>query len=398
METAGSTGRQANGAVWRFKGKRQMHDSSGSWELPEDLRLLQQTVRRFMQQEVKPEEDKLPHDAIEMPPDVLKRLQAKARSLGLWQMQTPGEWGGAGLNLLGQAVVAEEASQCRMGLYIHAAHSFGWDLPVSIFKGTKEQIEKYAVPVIESGEKTFVAITEPSGGSDPGRAIAMRAERKGDRYVLNGSKIFISGVGQSRWGLVFARTGPSKGRDGITSFIVEKDWKGVNYKKVPVIRSYAPYELHLEDLEVPVENRLGEEGQGFALAETWLVHERIPYAAAVIGVGQAALKQAIQWMIADSEIELRAARLLVYQAAWRGDLGHDIKVDASICKVYATEIAGKVVDRCIQIFGGMGVAAEMPLERWYRELRIKRIGEGPSEVHRMVVARDLLGSRAARNG
>jgi acyl-CoA dehydrogenase len=148
------------------------------------------------------------------------------------------------------------------------------------------------------------------------------------------------------------------------------------------------------------------------LAETWLVHARIPYAAAVIGVAQAALqlaidwtkqretfgskladKQAIQWMIADSEIELRAARLLVYQAAWKGDLGQDIKVDASICKVYATEIAGKVVDRCIQMFGGLGVAREMPLERWHREMRIKRIGEGPSEVHRMVVARDLLGGQ-----
>ena len=135
-------------------------------------------------------------------------------------------------------------------------------------------------------------------------------------------------------------------------------------------------------------------------------------AAAVIGVAQAALqlaidwtrqretfgskladKQAIQWMIADSEIELRAARLLVYQAAWRGDLGQDIKVDASICKVYATEVAGKVVDRCIQMFGGLGVAREMPLERWHREMRIKRIGEGPSEVHRMVVARDLLGGQ-----
>ena len=390
-----------------------MHDSTGAWELPEELRMLQQTVRRFMEQEVKPEEDKLPHDATEMPPDVLKRLQAKARSLGLWQMQTPAEYGGAGLNLLGQAVVAEEASQCRMGLYIPAAHAFGWDGPISIFKGTQAQIEKYALPVIESGEKTFVAITEPGGGSDPGRAIATRAERKGDRYVLNGTKVYISGVSQSRWGLVFARTGPSKGRDGITSFIVENPSKGFSYTKVPVIRSYAPYEIHLDDCEVPVENRLGEEGQGFALAETWLVHERIPYAAAVIGVGQAALKlaidwakerhtfrsaladkQAIQWMIADSEIELRAARLLVYQAAWRGDLGHDIKVDASIAKVYATEAAGRVVDRCIQIFGGMGVACAMPLERWYRELRIKRIGEGPSEVHRMVVARDLLGSRA----
>ncbi|HLG89326.1 MAG TPA: acyl-CoA dehydrogenase family protein [Alphaproteobacteria bacterium] len=398
-----------------------MHGSaSGAWELPEELKMLQRTVRRFMVEEVKPEEDKLPHDATEMPPEVLKRLQAKARSLGLWQMQTPGEWGGAGLSLLGQAVVAEEASQCRMGAYIPAGHAFGWDVPVAIFKGTDQQIRKYAVPVIESGEKTFVAITEPSGGSDPARAIQTKAERKGDRYVLNGSKVFISGVSQSRWGLVFARTGPGKGRDGISSFIVETGWKGFSYTRIPVIRSYSPYEIHLADCEVPVENRLGEEGQGFALAETWLVHERIPYAAAVIGIGQAALKlaidwakerhtfrsaladkQAVQWMIADSEIELRAARLLVYQAAWRGDLGHDIKVDASICKVYATEAAGRVVDRCIQIFGGMGVAAAMPLERWYRELRIKRIGEGPSEVHRMVVARDLLGPRqktdSARN-
>jgi acyl-CoA dehydrogenase len=210
---------------------------------------------------------------------------------------------------------------------------------------------------------------------------------------------------------VFARTG-GKGRDGVSSFIVEKKFKGFSYKPVPVIRSYFPYEISLQDCEVPEENRLGAEGEGFKLAETWLIHARIPYAAAVIGVGKAALelaiewakqretfgsrladKQSIQWMIADSEIELRAARLLVYQAAWKGDLGQDIKVDASVAKVYATEIAGKVVDRCIQMFGGLGVAREMPLERWYREMRIKRIGEGPSEVHRMVVARDLLGGQ-----
>ena len=179
-----------------------------------------------------------------------------------------------------------------------------------------------------------------------------------------------------------------------------------------MIRSYYPYELTFEDVEVPVENRLGEEGQGFQLAETWLVHGRVPYAAATLGIAEASLKlaidwakqrelfksrladkQAIQWMIADSEIELRAARLLVFQAAWRADLGYDIKIDASICKVYATETAGRIVDRCIQILGGMGVAHEFPLERWYREMRIKRIGEGPSEVHRMVVARELLGGR-----
>ena len=170
--------------------------------------------------------------------------------------------------------------------------------------------------------------------------------------------------------------------------------------------------MHFEDYEVPIEDRLGEEGQGFSLAEEWLVHARPPYAAATIGIAQAALdiatdwvrqrktfgqhladRQAIQWMIADSEIELRAARLMVYQAAWNADLGRDIKVDASACKVYGTEVAGRVIDRCIQMLGGMGVAQELPLERWYREARIRRIGEGPSEVHRMVVARAILGSR-----
>ncbi len=389
--------------------------TTASWDLPEDMVMLRETARRFMRQEILPAEDKLPHDATELPADVLKPIQAKARGLGLWQVESPAEWGGAGLSLLGQSVVAEESSQCKMGAYIPACHAFGWDPPNAIFLGRKDQIEKYAVPTLDAGEKTFVAISEPSGGSDPGRAIQTRAEKKGDRYILNGTKIWISGVGQSSWGLVFARTGPSKGRDGITAFIVEKKSKGLSYRPVPVIRSYSPYELTFVDCEVPEENRLGNEGEGFKLAETWLVHARIPYAAAVIGLGQAALrlaidwarerhlfgsaladKQAIQWMVADSEIELRAARLLVHQAAARADQGLDIKVDASVAKVYATEIAGKVVDRCIQIFGGLGVAKEMPLERWYRELRIKRIGEGPSEVHRMVIARDLLGSQRSR--
>ena len=175
---------------------------------------------------------------------------------------------------------------------------------------------------------------------------------------------------------------------------------------------FVPYELTFEDVEIPVEDRLGEEGQGFALCEKWLVEGRVPYAAGTVGIAQEALeiaiawarerttfgsrladKQAIQWMIADSEMELRAARLLVYQAAWEGDLGREMKTAASIAKVVGTETAGRVIDRCIQIMGALGVAKELPLERWYREMRIKRIGEGPSEVHRMVLARQLLGGR-----
>jgi len=386
----------------------------GSWQLPEELRLLQETTRRFMEREVRPAEADEPHDSWKLPDKKLRSLQAKARAAGLWCVQTPEEYGGAGLNLLGQCLVAEESSKCKMGPYIAACGAFGFDPPNIIFSGTRAQIEKYAIPSIEKGEKSFVAITEASGGSDPARAIRTRAEKKRDRYILNGTKIFISGASEASWGIVFARTEGS-GREGISAFIVETNRPGLAISPIPVIRSYYPYELHFDNYEVPAENLLGKEGKGFSIAEKWLVHGRVPYAAATIGLGQAALelaidwakqretfgarladRQAIQWLLVDSEIELRAARMLVYDAAWKADRGEDIKMDAAICKVFGTETAGRVVDRCIQVLGGMGVSCEMPLERWYRELRIKRIGEGPSEVMRMLIARNLVGGRTVR--
>jgi acyl-CoA dehydrogenase len=391
-------------------------DTLGSWELPEELVALRETVRRFMATEVKPVDDRLPHDSYLPPPEILRPLQQKARALGLWFIQSPAEFGGAGLNVLAQCVVAEEAAKCRMGAYFPAAGAFGWDPPNVIFSGSPAQIEKYGMPTIVDGEATFVAVSEASGGADPARAITTRARREGDVYVLNGAKMWISGIDRARWGVVFARMDGSQGRGGITSFIVEPRCPGITLKKIPVMRSFQPFEVHFDNVRVPVENRLGEEGQGFQLAEKWLVHGRIPYAATSIGLAQAALdlaadwvtqrktfgsllaeKQAIQWMIADSEIELRAARLLTCQAAWKADLGQDAKVDASICKVYATETSFRVLDRCIQMFGGLGVSHEMPLERWFREARIRRIGEGPSEVHRMVLARDIL-SRHGHGG
>jgi acyl-CoA dehydrogenase len=297
-----------------------------------------------------------------------------------------------------------------MGAYVPGCGAFGSDPPNAVFLGTDYQIQKYAIPAVERGDKVFVAISEAGGGSDPARSIKTRAEKRGDRYILNGSKMWITGAKGADWGLVFARTGSQGDRGGISCFIVDGNSPGMSCHPIRVIRSYSPYEVNFQDVEIPEENRLGEEGQGFALCEKWLVEGRVPYAAATLGIAQAALeiaidwakdrrtsgstlgeKQAIQWMIADSEIELRAARLLVYQAAWKGDLGKPMKIESSIAKVVATETAGRVVDRCVQILGGLGVAAELPLERWYRELRIKRIGEGPSEVQRMVVARHLLG-------
>ena len=379
--------------------------------LPEELGLLAETTRRFMKEEVCPAEDKVEHDAFSLPLALLEPLKKRAREIGLWAVRAPVEYGGGGLSLLGTAVVAEETARCRMGAYVPACGATGSNPPAPVLLGTRAQIEKFAIPAIRDGLKAFVAISEAAGGSDPARSIRTRAVLKSDRYILNGTKLWITGAAQANWGLVFARTGEQGQRGGITCFIVEGKPKGMSCKEIPVIRSYSPYEVHFEDVEIPVEHRLGEEGQGFALCEKWLIEGRVPYAAGTIGIAQEALriaidwarerqtfgsrladKQAIQWMIADSEMELRAARLLVYEAARRADAGQDFKVESSIAKVVATETAGRVVDRCIQILGGMGVAKEMPLERWYRELRIKRIGEGPSEVHRMVLARNLLGA------
>lgn len=380
--------------------------------LPEELLQIRETTRRFMREKVRPAEEKAPYDAYSLPPDLLTPLQAQAKQMGLWATRAPVEFGGGGLSLLATAVIAEETAKCRMGAYVPACGATGSNPPAPILLGTREQIEAFAIPAIRDGRKAFVAISEASGGSDPARSIRTRAVRNGDHYVLNGAKMWITGAASADWGLIFARTGDQGQRGGITCFIVAGKPKGMSCREIPVIRSWSPYEVVLDDVQIPVEHRLGEEGQGFALCEKWLVEGRIPYAAGTIGIAQEALqmaiawaqeretfktrladKQAIQWMIADSEMEIRQARLLVYEAAQRGDAGLNFKTEASIAKVVATETAGRVVDRCIQILGGMGVSQELPLERWYRELRIKRIGEGPSEVHRMVLARELLSGR-----
>ena len=377
--------------------------------LSQELLEIRDLTRKFMSKEVLPAEGKAPFDAFELPDDVLLALQKKAKSIGLWSVRAPQEFGGGGLSLLASTVIAEETAKCKMGAYVPACGATGSNPPAPILLGTKEQISRFAIPAIQDGKKAFVAISEASGGSDPARSIRTRAVLKGDRYILNGSKMWITGAEKANWGLLFARTGDQGQRGGITCFIIDGKPKGMTIKEMNVIRSYSPYEIFLENVEVPVEHRLGEEGQGFAFCEKWLVEGRVPYSAGTIGIAQAALdiavqwakdrevfkskladKQAIQWMIADSDMEIRAARLLIYEAAKRCDEGLSFKTEASIAKVVSTETAGRVVDRCIQIMGGMGLSKELPLERWYRELRIKRIGEGPSEVHRMVLSRELL--------
>ncbi len=379
------------------------------FQLPEDIKMLQTWVRDFVRREIVPLEKKMDPEATELEPEEYDRLSKITKGAGMWCLGVPEKYGGGGLSCFATTVLGEELSQHRNGLYNPGYRLFGNPPPPAIFEGTKEQIEKYALPTIANGEHSFYAITEPSGGSDPANAIKTRAVRDGDDWILNGSKVFITGAGAASWGIVFARTGPGEGRHGISAFIVEPETPGLTLTPIPVIRPMSPYELVFEDCRIPHANVIGEVGKGFELTTKLLGIMRFPYSAANLGVAVAAQrmaveyakqrsvfgellsrKQAIQWMLADSEVEIRAARWLIWEGAWKVDRGEDYRQEASIAKLYSSEVLGRVVDRAVQIHGAYGVSKELPLERWYREARIRRIGEGTSEVHRFVIARNLL--------
>jgi acyl-CoA dehydrogenase len=377
--------------------------------LPELLALREQ-VRRIVRDEILPVEQRIDPDAPELPEEDYQRIAAKTRAAGLWCLGAPEEYGGGGLDTFSMSVLLEEMAQHRMGLYSPGGGVFGRYPPPVIYGGTRAQIEKYAIPALRDGRYTFFAITEPSGGSDPANAIQTRAVRRGDHWVLNGTKVFISHAHQAEWGVVFARTDAAKGRAGISCFIIDKGTPGFTARPIRTIRTVAvPNEVVLEDCRVPAENLLGQEGRGLDLCLDLLTRLRFPYSACNLGVAVAAhrmavahakqrqtfgvplaQRQAIQWMLVDAEVEIRAARWLIWDGAWKADRGEDARVEASIAKLYSSEVLGRVVDAAVQIHGGYGVSKEFPLERWYREARVRRIGEGPSEVHRMVVARSLL--------
>jgi len=379
-----------------------------NFQLPKELEDFRLKIREFVRNEILPLEKNLEPDATRLPEEDLKKLQAKAKEAGLWALGAPKKFGGQERSIFELTLAAEESSQHRLGAYNPGLNAFGSEPPNVLYEGTEDQIQKYVLPTIEGKTHAFMAITEPSGGSDPARAIRTKAVLEGDFWVLNGSKTFITGVDRAEYGVVFART--DAGREGITGFIVDKGTPGFTWKEVPVIRPWYPGELTFENCRIPLDQQLGEKNKGFRLINKWLVRNRIPYTAGCIGLACAAMRyaveyaqrnkvngvpriknQSVQWMLDDSEIEIRAARWLVWEAAWKADRREDTRREASIAKVFGTETANRVIDRCIQIIGMEALADyEMPLGRWYRELRIKRIGEGPSEVHRMVIGRDYL--------
>jgi alkylation response protein AidB-like acyl-CoA dehydrogenase len=379
--------------------------------LSDEQRLIVQTVRRFVQEEIVPLEADLDPDADELPPEERARLAGMVRDMGFHGWDIPAEYGGPGLSLAIRTLMAEEMSQHRAGLYAPCYGVFGGGGLAQLYEANEEQKQRYLYPMLRGEKHGFFALTEPSGGSDPARAIKTAAVRDGDDWVINGAKIFISGADVADFGLVFARTDAAKGRGGITCFIVDTDTPGFHVRRVVHTLRSARYgtELEFQDMRVPHGNILGGEGRGFAIANERLTRNRIPYASGCTGVAVAAQamairqaktretfgdvlanRQAIQWMIVDNEIDIRTARWLTLAAADKADRNEPFRFEAAMAKLTATEGAGRVVDRAIQIHGGYGVTKDLPLERWYRELRIRRIGEGPSEVQRVIMARDLL--------
>ena len=380
--------------------------------LTEEQRLIVDMVRRFVREEIVPLEAKLDPDADELPLEDFNRLVAMVKEMGLYGLDTPPEWGGPEINLVTRCLIAIECGQHRAGLYAPCYYVFGGARQAQLFEATDEQKEQYLYPMLRGEKKTFFALSEPSGGSDPARAIQTRAVRDGDHWVLNGTKLWISGADRADYGLLFARTG-GPGRGGVTAFIIETGWDGFNVRRaVHTLRSakYAT-EIELKDLRVPHENMLGEEGGGFAIANDRLMRQRIPYAAECIGIAVKANemaveyakvretfgaplseRQGIQWMLVENEIDIRAMKWLTFDAACKADRGESFRMESAIAKLQCTELSGKVVDRSMQIHGGLGVAKDLPLERWYREIRIGRIGEGPSEVQKHVIAREIIGA------
>ena len=381
--------------------------------LTEEQEMITGMVRRFVREEILPLELTLDPDADELPEADRQRLTEKTRAMGLYGLDIPPEFGGPEIDLVTRTLIAIETSQHRAGLYAPCYGVFGGAGLAQLFEATEAQQERYLHPMLRGEKSGFFGLTEPSGGSDPARAIQTRAVRDGDDWIINGGKIFISGADRADFGLVFARTDPDRGRNGVTCFIVDTDTPGFHVRRVVHTLRSARYatELQFEDMRVPHANVLGAVNGGFAIANDRLSRQRIPYAAGCIGVAVKAhelaldyapqrqtfgaplsSRQAIQWMLVDNEIDIRQARWLTLEAAVRAQRGDAFRKEAAMAKLVATEAGSRVVDRCMQIFGGYGVTKDFPFERWYREMRIRRIGEGPNEVQRHIIARDLLGA------
>lgn len=392
--------------------------------LPDTVRMIRQSVRAFTDCELIPLEGDLirreaarghADDAL-IPPDLDKSLQAKAQDAGLWGIDVPVEMDGQDLGALAKVIVTTELKRSIMP-FVPPPDSPNLYLLKELC--TDSQVEKYLLPYARGEKKSCIALSEAGAGSDAA-AIKTRAERRDGKWVLNGSKMWISNARRSDFMIVVAVTDPQKrSRGGMTAFLVDKDTPGLSIpSSYPMMGEYHPYAVFLEDVELGDDQVLGEVGNAFVPITNRLGVRRLDIAARCIGLATRCLelmieqansrstfgslladRQAVQWWIADSYQELEMVRWLAYRLAWRIDRGDkDFRLDGSMLKTQATEMLSRVVDRAIQTFGATGVSKELPLEYIARMARVMRIVEGPSEVHRWVIARDLLKNGLPKSG
>jgi butyryl-CoA dehydrogenase len=375
-------------------------------ELNEQQKMIQKVVREFAEKQVAPVAAKLDEKS-EFPTEILKKMA----ELGFLGIFTPTEYGGAGLDAISYVTVIEEISKkCASTGVITSVHNSLVSYPIMKY-GTEEQKKKY-LPVLAKGEKIGAfAGTEPNAGSDLG-AMQTTAVLKGDKYIINGDKTFITSGPKAGILIVFAVTDKDAGSKGISAFIVENTYKGYSVGSVfdkLGINANLVSELIFKDMEVPKENLLGKEGDGFKIALSTLDGGRIGIAAQAVGIAQAALEesieyskqrqqfgrpiakfQAIQWMIAEMATKIEAARYLLYNAAYTKDQGGRFSKEAAMAKLFASETAMDAVIKAVQIHGGYGYTKEYTVERLFRDAKITEIYEGTSEVQKMVIAGSLL--------
>ena len=376
-------------------------------KLNQEQRLLANTIRSFIRRELRPLEQDI-EETGRLSDALAVDIRKKSQALGLYAVNIPSEFGGGGLSVL-DWMIAEEQFGWTSDILIRRAFGNVYEI---LLEGSEVQIENYLLPAVR-GDRTFsIAFTEPEAGSDAA-AITSQAIRSNNGWVLNGAKHFISDGYYSDFFVVTAVTDPNAATKGISTFIVEKGMPGlVVGRDQPMmgLRGTSHVEMRFDEVRLSPQHLLGREGQGLKLAFATLGRVRLAQVAArAVGRATMVMKmsleyarqrrqfgaaigdfQMIQQMLADSAMEINACRLALWQIASRIDSGEEMRGGISMLKIQASEMLGRVVDRAVQIYGGTGYCRDFPIERYYRDARISRIYDGTSEVHRLVMARELM--------
>jgi acyl-CoA dehydrogenase len=376
-------------------------------ELSDELRAMRDAVRRFTERELPPWSEEIDRTG-EIPAGLIELMQKN----GYCGMRLPAEYGGGGLSLFQYCIALEEFSRLHRAFTIAANYSSGMT-PMAITRhGTPAQKEKFLRGFAAGKLKSAFALTEPEAGSDAA-SMKTRAEKRGDHWILNGRKHYISGGHVADVIMVMAVTDPEKrARGGITSFLLERGTPGFEVTRVDTTIATDAIklaELTFEDCKLPADAVLGDVGNGFKVAMGSLNDGRMSVSCSCVGAAESLMersieqakvrktfgkllaeRQAIQWMLADSAMEIAAARALCYDVLRRLERGDKVASAGSMCKLFCSEMVGRVADRAVQIHGGTGVIRGFPVERFYRDVRHYRVGEGASEIQRIVIARDLF--------